>query len=342
MISQGLNNLGNTCYINTCIQLLTNIPIFNDIINKKIQFSQYNQKIIDKEIIFQWNDLQKQLITDRNPVSPIGFLNSIHTLAKLKNRVLFTGFSQNDMPEFLQFLIESIHNSIARPVKMVIDGNPSTYKDIIAKDCYNMLKSVYSKEYSELFYLFYGIYVSEIISLNTKQVYSIKSQQFFILDLPIYNGNTIATTLYGCLDIYVNPEILEGENAWLNEKTGVKENIIKQTKFWNFPPILVITLNRFTIDGSRKINSYIDIPIDNFDLSSYVNGYDETDYKYELVGIGNHMGGVNGGHYNAFIKNADNEWLLYDDSNISRVNKIETIISPSAYCLFYKIKNKVL
>ena len=54
------------------------------------------------------------------------------------------------------------------------------------------------------------------------------------------------------------------------------------------------------------------------------------------------MGGVNGGHYNAFIKNVNNEWFLYDDTNVSKVNNPENIISPSVYCLFYKIKNKVL
>ncbi|KAK3545705.1 hypothetical protein QTP70_011365 [Hemibagrus guttatus] len=41
----------------------------------------------------------------------------------------------------------------------------------------------------------------------------------------------------------------------------------------------------------------------------------ETNCKYELYAIINHMGGQNGGHYNAVIKSfEDNEWYCFDDS----------------------------
>lgn len=336
--SCGLANLGNTCYINTCIQLLTNVPIFNELINKKIECSQYNEKIIDKDILFQWKELQNKIHSNQPNISPINYIKYIHTLANIKKREIFTGFSQNDMPEFLQFIIETTHNSIARPIKMALEGTPKIYTDIVAIKCYNMLNTIFTKEYSEILDIFYGTMVSTIVSIKTKQVYNIIPQHFFILNLPVYDGKKLATTLYECLELYIKSEILEGENAWLNETTGQKENIIKLTHFWNFPPIVIITLNRYTSDGSQKINSMIQIPMDNLDLSKYVNGYDALKYKYELIGIGNHMGGVNGGHYNAFIKNENNEWFLYDDSNVAKVNNPENIISPSVYCLFYKIK----
>ena len=45
----------------------------------------------------------------------------------------------------------------------------------------------------------------------------------------------IAKNLYGCLDLFTYPEYLEGDNAWMNEKTGKRENIQKRMIFWNFP-----------------------------------------------------------------------------------------------------------
>ena len=339
----GLTNLGNTCYLNTCIQLLKNTHELNDILNNKIEFSRYNQNIPDKNVLIEWNKLQHQLCNDTNKsIRPADFVNCIRKNAAIKKRVLFTGISQNDMPEFLQFFIECIHTSISRPVDILIEGTPKTEMDITANECYRMLQTTYRKEYSEVFDIFYGIYVSEIISLNTNQRCSITPEQFFILDLPIVYENMGATTLYDCFDFFIKPDKLIGDNAWFNEKKGKKEDILKRNIFWSFPQFLVITLNRFSIDGSHKINTLIDIPINDLDLSKYVNGYDAYKYKYDLVGIGNHMGNINGGHYTAFVKNPYNRWASYDDDIVYPIPDISSIISPAAYCLFYRIKNNGL
>ena len=47
------------------------------------------------------------------------------------------------------------------------------------------------------------------------------------------------------------------------------------------------------------------------------------------------MGGVNGGHYTAFVKNANNNWYHYNDTNVSKINKAN-IQSTAAYCFFYR------
>ena len=83
----------------------------------------------------------------------------------------------------------------------------------------------------------------------------------------------------------------------------------------------------------------ISFPLDDLDLSKYVIGYKKNSYKYELYGICNHMGSVMGGHYTAFVKNATNEWIHYNDSNVNVITNVETIVSPMAYCLFYRKKN---
>ena len=81
----------------------------------------------------------------------------------------------------------------------------------------------------------------------------------------------------------------------------------------------------------------VDFPTENLDLSKYIVGYNKDSYKYDLYGICNHSGGVQGGHYTAFVKNANGKWYLFNDSSISQVaeNNIKT---EKAYCFFYRKK----
>ena len=130
---------------------------------------------------------------------------------------------------------------------------------------------------------------------------------------------------------------MENENAWFNEKTGKKENIQKRMVIWNFPNVLVITLKRFSGDGENKLNTLVNFPLDHLNLSRYVNGYNPQQSIYELYGVCNHYGYILGGHYTSFVKNASDEWVHYNDSNVSIIKK-EEIITPSVYCLFYRKK----
>jgi ubiquitin C-terminal hydrolase len=270
-------------------------------------------------------------------VSPNKFVNNIQQIAHIKNKDIFTGWAQNDMPEFLLFMIDCIHNSISRGVTLKISGKLENKTDEIAVKCYSMLQDIYSKEYSEIMELFFGVYMSELTSRDGSVVHVIKPESFFILDLPVLDGSCIATNIYECMDFFTKTEYLEDENAWFNEKTGKKEDVIKSTKFWNLPKILVISLKRFSPDGKQKLNSQIEFPLENLDLSRYIQGYNASKYKYNLYGICNHSGGVMGGHYTAFVKHIDNKWIHFNDTHVEIVENPRNMITPLAYCLFYRI-----
>ena len=337
----GLENLGNTCFLNSCLQVLSNTYELNYLLdNIKVNVNENNKN--DNLMFKEWMDLKSTMWSGNGTVSPKRFVLKLKELAVLKKKDLFTGHSQNDLPEFLLFFMDCIHNSISRKVVMNINGNTENDTDKLAIVCYKMLKDIYSKEYSEIMDMFYGIYVSEIKSLETKKQESLTPQSYFILDLPIFvdgEKQMVASNLYGCLDLFTQPEYLTGENAWFNERTGKKEDIQKRMIFWNFPNILIITLNRFSIDGLRRINKHVDFPIDNLDLTQYVHGYDKESFVYDLYGICNHMGSLQGGHYTAFVRNYANQWIHYDDETNQKVKDLSTLVTPSAYCLFYRKKN---
>jgi ubiquitin carboxyl-terminal hydrolase 8 len=335
----GIDNLGNTCFLNSCLQVLNHTYELNEILDSS---SHLKANIPDRNILNEWNDLRGVMWSGNGIVSPNKFVHNVHEIAKIKGKEIFTGWTQNDMPEFLLFMIDCFHNSYARSINMRINGKTENTVDETAIQCYGMLKTIYAKEYSEVMDLFYGIYMSEIISKDGRRKLAVKPEHYFILDLPVLDNNILAANIYDCFNMFCKTEILEGENAWFNEKTGSKEDIKKQFAFWNFPKILVISLKRFSPDGTQKLNSLIDFPIENLDLSPYVRGYNASSFKYDLYGVCNHMGGVMGGHYTAFVKNIDNEWCHFNDVNLDKDIKPHQIVTPKAYCLFYRKKNNLV
>ena len=97
----------------------------------------------------------------------------------------------------------------------------------------------------------------------------------------------------------------------VNEKSKKKESATKKISFfWSLPNNLIIVLKRFN-NNNKKNKEMIDFPINNLDLTKYVIGYDNKSYKYDLYGICNHSGGTLGGHYTAYVKNANKKLGIY-------------------------------
>jgi len=331
----GLANLGNTCFLNSCMQILSHTYELSEFLGSKKYERCLKTDIPDAVILGEWNNLREVMWSQNGTVSPNRFVHHVQQLAVKKDRDLFTGWAQNDLPEFLLFMIECMHNSISRSATMNITGKVENSVDLLATECYKMLQTIYSQEYSEIMDMFYGIYVSELSSLDGSTIHAVKPESFFILDLEIPRREA---TLYDCLDAFTNAEVMDGENAWFNEKTGQKEDVRKRITFWNFPKILVITLKRFSADGSRKIQDLVNFPLTDLNMSKYVSGYNARQYVYDLYGVCNHSGGPMGGHYTAFVKNAGGEWIHYNDTTLERGVAANRIITPKAYCLFYRKK----
>ncbi len=101
---------------------------------------------------------------------------------------------------------------------MTIKGDVKNKRDQLAKTCFEMMQKMYKNEYSEILKLFYGIHVSQIVS-DTNKVLSNNPEPYFMIDLPMITiKNKEKLSILDCLEEYIKPERLEGENAWYNEK----------------------------------------------------------------------------------------------------------------------------
>ncbi len=329
----GLANLGNTCFLNSCMQVLSHTYELNDFLN----LETYKKKLKNKDesaLLLEWDELRKLLWSENCIISPSKFVKTVQKLAQLKDRELFTGFSQNDLPEFLIFVIDCFHTALAREVNMSIQGTVVNERDKTALICLERIKQMYSNDYSEIWNIFYGIQVSQISSIETGNMISITPDPYFMVNLPIPTDNK-SPSLIDCFNLFVEGETMDGDNAIFNEQTGKKEAAKKKLMFWSFPTVLVIDIKRFN-SVNRKNQILVDFPLENLNLSEYVVGYNKENYIYDLYGVCNHSGSVQGGHYTSFVKNANGKWYHYNDTSVSEVGMPNQIISPKAYCFFYR------
>ena len=337
----GLANLGNTCFMNSCMQVLSHTDKLNSFLDKdkgsyKKKLSAYHNKdyLLDSKILVEWDNLRKLMWEENRIISPGGFLKAIQYVAKKKDKDIFTGYAQNDLPEFLLFIIDCFHTGMRRDVDMVIRGDVKGDTDKLAKKCYEMMKTMYCNEYSEMLDIFYGIHVS-VIKKDGKEL-SITPEPFFMINLPINISGLKPITIMECMEEYCKCEKLEGDDGWINEDTKEREDVEKKIKFWGFPDVLVIDLKRFTFDG-KKIQRPLNLELDNLDLSKFAEGYDKSSFIYELYGVCNHSGGVLGGHYTASVRVKSGDWYLFNDTSVSKIS-FDGLNNTSGYCLFYRKK----
>ena len=290
----GLANLGNTCFINSTLQCISHMYELNDFLSDKTYKKRIN-KIPESLLLIEWDKLRTLMWSENCIIKPAGFVNAIQKVAHLKDKDIFTGYAQNDLTEFMNFLFMSFHESIKREVDMNIKGEIKNKTDKLATKCFEMMRKMYKNEYSEFLQMFYGICVSEIKSLESNYE-NVIPEPFFNIDVPIDK----CESLNGCLEQYTEKEILDNDNKILNDETDKKEKASKRIMFWSLPDILIITLKRFS-NNNQKNNKKITFPLTDLDMSKYIIGYDKKSYKYDLFGICNHSGGVSGGHYTACL-----------------------------------------
>ncbi|KAF9346302.1 ubiquitin carboxyl-terminal hydrolase, partial [Mortierella sp. AD094] len=142
--------------------------------------------------------------------------------------------------------------------------------------------------------------------------------------------------LEDCLQEYGKEEDLSEEHQWFCPRCRKLQQASKHIQICRYPDVLVIQLKRF-INAQEKVEALVDFPIHGLSLSGMSPLVEEKDGPtYDLFGVTNHIGGLDGGHYTAHVKNERlGTWHLFDDSVVSPILDEEKIKTSSAYLLFY-------
>ena len=152
-----------------------------------------------------------------------------------------------------------------------------------------------------------------------------------ISDINMNNNQKIS--IYDCLHLFTKSEEINDIQC---EKCKKKTLFKKTLEIERLPKYLVLVLKRFKyiLTNSIKIRKLINFPLEDLFLHDFVSQKD-INYKYNLFGVINHIGSLEGGHYNSIFKIND-KYIEFDDSQVSENRGgIET---NKAYMLIYKME----
>uniref|UniRef100_A0AAZ3RIL6 Ubiquitin carboxyl-terminal hydrolase n=1 Tax=Oncorhynchus tshawytscha TaxID=74940 RepID=A0AAZ3RIL6_ONCTS len=329
----GLRNLGNTCYMNSILQCLCNTPAMVDYFNKNLYQEDINRANIlghRGEVAEEFGVIMKALWSGLYKcISPRDFKV---TIGKINES--FSGQEQQDSQELLLFLMDGLHEDLNKAAnrKGYIEEENDDLDDQRAADQAWTKHKLLNE--SVIVALFQGQFKSTVQCLTCHRK-SRTFETFMYLTLPLASSNKCS--LQDCLKLFSKEEKMTDQNKVFCRHCKALRDSVKKLEIWKVPPIILVHLKRFSYEGrwKQKLQTTVDFPLENLDLSQYVIGPRLGLKRYNLFGVSNHYGGLDGGHYTAYCKNAMKQrWYKFDDHEVSEIST-STVKSSAAYIFFF-------
>ena len=320
----GFSNIGNSCYINSFLQILFHCPIFlNEIYNLD---RQYNMGKCLLKCIIELSKNHKE----------IKYLYLIKDF--MKNISDYETSNQNDSQEFGKDLINQIIINIKkienyeRDLLSETNNDSENINNDIKKERYKHFLSKYQK--NEIFIeKLFVVNECEIFCDNNKS--NLMFNTFFGIELSFpTNKNNEYLTEYSLEDL------LDFKYNTFTKKT-IKNDI---TKLCRLPKILIISiirtiLNKDLIKSKLNFSEFLNLEnyIDNELILIHLHSGNKKpiNTKYKLFAINNKSGNFESyGHYYCQI-NIENTWFLFSDEIVKQINIDYS--SKTVVGLFYEL-----
>ena len=336
----GLRNLGNTCFMNSIIQCLSNSVGLREFFlsnDWERELNVKNKLGSGGKIARSFSSLMREMwegSVETDVISPIELKRSVSSFIDR-----FEGFRQHDSQEFLLFVLDGIHedlNRVKERPKYEEFGDYDDEEDIVV---YGLSWNFWLKRNRSIIVdLFSGQLKSELVCDVCKFV-GVKFDPYMFLSVPVREVKEVS--LEDCLSEFISEDKLDDENRWYCKRCKKHVNASKKIGLYNLPPVLIIHLKRFSKNSRGRYSKnkcFVKFDVKELDMRRFLSK-DVVDTGvstvYELYGVSNHHGGVGGGHYTAYCKNSiDNNWYLFNDSRYSKVSEDE-VCSRDGYVLFF-------
>lgn len=282
----GLKNQGATCYLNSLVQSL----YFTNAFRKAVYQIPTDQEASRDNSAWTLQRLFYNLQTSDAAVSTTELTTSFGWDSR-------QAFEQQDVQELSRKLMERLEEKM---------------KGTIAEKALPQLFVGKTKTY---------------ISCINVDYESSRVEDFWDIQLNVRGNKTLDDSFRD----YIQVETLEGENKYDAGPPYGLQDAKKGVIFESFPPVLHLHLKRFEYDLNlltmMKVNDRHVFPME-FDAAPYLseNADKSEPWIYELHGVLVHSGGLDAGHYYAFLKpTKDGHWYRFDDDRVNRVTEKEVL-----------------
>ncbi|CDW54707.1 UCH domain containing protein [Trichuris trichiura] len=305
----GLNNLGNTCFMNSALQCLSNVPPLTKYFlsgKYKDEINNVNPLGMGGELAVAYADVIRNLWSGK----AASFVPT-----KFK-RILFQ--CTQDAQELMAFLLDGLHedlNRIKRKPYVEAKEMENEADEILAENAWRYYKM---RNDSIITDLFNGLLKSTVICPECHKV-SITFDPFGVLSLPLpEKPDRQIPVLFVPLDPnHASDSVSRGALSLSNglsycpfdrycPRCKKHQQATKKFDLWSLPEVLVIHLKRFSScrNYRSKIETLISFPISvpywfpsrNMVMSKWVINPKSASFTYNLVSVCNHDGGLGAGH----------------------------------------------
>lgn len=336
----GLRNIGNTCFMNSVTQCLSNTRCLLEYLVRDGYSSDINNTIstmkgdLIRAFASLLSDMWNEGSDNSRALNTGPFKSQIQRFAPV-----FSGYQQHDAQEFLRKLLEGLHEDVNR-----VSAKPKPITEDIDDDLDDNQKAMESwKRYlryddSKIVDMFVG-QLKSCLQCSVCGHCSVTFDPFWDLSLPIPSKSG-QVRLAQCLDLFTKEEVLDGDERPTCSKCKERRKMTKSFCIQKFPKVLVLHLKRFSpLERWRgKLSCTVEFPLEGLNLSKYAASSSASPY-YNLIGVANHSGTTYSGHYTAYCKHPySGTWHEYNDSRVSNISP-GRVCSPEAYVLFYELSS---
>ena len=353
----GLNNLGNTCYLNSTVQCLGRVPELRQSLKDYTtqnpnDFSSINPA---KKLTYAWGSTYKLLDSATEPVTPMLLVKVIREINPMFAESEHGVCKQQDADECVSLLLNNIHDTL----KTKGDGD-EVYSKILIDELFGIEMQIKFKnveETSEIKTKKEVLYkLTCYIDNNTLElVEGLKNSLKENIDLfsDKLQRNTVfeKSQLINRLPNYLSVQFMRFYWKQANTLTGAKAGKAKILKSVIFSKIIDLydmctEETKELLNIGRKIESKLLKDDKDFKVEN-VKREEGKEYvptgRYQLISVLTHQGrSSESGHYIGWVHKKDDKWLKYDDSEVTMVTTNEVLELKGggdwhmAYICFFK------
>ncbi|KAF8102548.1 hypothetical protein N665_0198s0248 [Sinapis alba] len=303
-IGAGLENLGNTCYLNSVLQCLT----YTEPLAAYLQDVAHEQRCRVAgfcALCAMQRHVRTALQATGRILAPKYLVSNLRCVSQN-----FRKCRQEDAHEYMINLLECMHKCC------LPSGVPSE-----SSDAYR----------SSLVHKIFGGSLRSQVKCAQCSHCSDKFDPFLDLSLDISRADSLQRALLR----FTAVELLDnGAKVYQCERCKQKVKAVKQLTVFKAPSVLTVHLKRFEAHRSEKIDRKVEFP-PAIDMKPFVSGPYEGNLKYTLYGVLVHYGGsIHSGHYYCFVRTSSGMWYSLDDNKVIQVSE-KTVFNQKAYMLFY-------